>query len=741
YQEQTNRQDDLRRQSGDILSTLCKEMAIGVCNNPTLELLLREISEKLPSKGKMQYGYMQPAVKNLIDAAVDELAKDERVSACYDAWYAMRNEVYHTYTDNSPPKLPLSQQKEFKPIKNMVLQQVMAIRDILPDMSVPDSLPEKSELEIVPQDMPPDTEAPIYAPNLHVSWTAEYKQARAYLFGSKNTTSDFEQAHELLLREAHNGNAFAMHDLGRMYADGLGVDADSDAAYQWYKQALVGFHHIESAMNDDERSATYLRYRIGKMYMAGLGTEQDYSKAVTWLTQAADDNHKYAQYSLGSLYYRGQGVEQDYEMAFGLYSKSSEQENAYASYELGKMYRDGIGTEMDVTASQSHFQTAFNSFVAMELEGSDDKLQYRIGQMLRDGVGAQANNEEATFYFERSAALGNPYAQYALAKQYLKSGEPEKVVAALKLLQKSVAIENSMALYALGKIYRDGVAGVLEANISKAIGYFTQAAEQNNDFAAYVLGRLYLDGESVSQDIPAALHWLQQSADQNKQFAQYALGKLYRDGVDGALESDIHRAMEYLVASAAQNNNFAAYALGKLYLDGENISQDVPAALHWLGKAADQGNPFALYTLGKVYLTGELIPRDVPVAVELLTRSAEQGNQFAQYTLGKLYLMGKEIEQDRELARHWLELSAAQGNEYAQFFLDHFEEIGSHDPDLFMASTNLLRQLGKIFEDQHRQMQGQIVRIDRKRLRVLREKKISQGHAWDDHEQEYGGKM
>ena len=121
----------------------------------------------------------------------------------------------------------------------------------------------------------------------------------------------------------------------------------------------------------------------------------------------------------------------------------------------------------------------------------------------------------------------------------------------------------------------------------------------------------------------------------------------------------------------------------------------------------------------------------------MLTESANQGNQFAQYQLGKLYIMGKDVERNRDEALRWFTLAAEQGNEYAQFFVDHIDEIGVQNPDLFMASTNLLRQLGKIFEQQQQQLGGQAAHIDRKRMRILREKLVMQGHARDEQVRSY----
>jgi hypothetical protein len=60
-------------------------------------------------------------------------------------------------------------------------------------------------------------------------------------------------------------------------------------------------------------------------------------------------------------------------------------------------------------------------------------------------------------------------------------------------------------------------------------------------------------------------------------------------------------------------------------------------------------------------------------------------------------------------------------------------------PDLFMATTRLFKQLGRIFEQQQQQLGAQMGHIDRKRMRALREKKIAQGHARGDHEPKQGG--
>ena len=61
------------------------------------------------------------------DEVVDELAKDPRVAAAYNLWYELREDMLRTYKDNLPERLPLSGQKEFKRIKNLVILEAVKL--------------------------------------------------------------------------------------------------------------------------------------------------------------------------------------------------------------------------------------------------------------------------------------------------------------------------------------------------------------------------------------------------------------------------------------------------------------------------------------------------------------------------------------------------------------------------------------------------------------------------------------
>lgn len=88
-----------------------------------LEQMLLQLSHKLSMvKGKKQYGYLNATTKKLVDDIVRELCKDSRIQVLYELWYEQKEDVLRTYTDKMPQRIPLEQQKEFKSIRNAVVQ-------------------------------------------------------------------------------------------------------------------------------------------------------------------------------------------------------------------------------------------------------------------------------------------------------------------------------------------------------------------------------------------------------------------------------------------------------------------------------------------------------------------------------------------------------------------------------------------------------------------------------------------
>ena len=130
YQKQTVHRDKLQENALEVMESLIQKMRDGELANPKLELLITELAERLQNySGKKVYGYLPPATKRIVDAIVDELASDERVAEAYSIWQDMRDEVFSFYSKAKPERVPLSQQKEFKLVRNMVIREVVQMME------------------------------------------------------------------------------------------------------------------------------------------------------------------------------------------------------------------------------------------------------------------------------------------------------------------------------------------------------------------------------------------------------------------------------------------------------------------------------------------------------------------------------------------------------------------------------------------------------------------------------------
>jgi len=70
---------------------------------------------------------MPKDVKNLVDEIVNQLEKHPKVAELYELWYQQKCAIIATYTNNYPPKEPLSENEVFRPIKNAVLEAAVGM--------------------------------------------------------------------------------------------------------------------------------------------------------------------------------------------------------------------------------------------------------------------------------------------------------------------------------------------------------------------------------------------------------------------------------------------------------------------------------------------------------------------------------------------------------------------------------------------------------------------------------------
>ena len=733
YTEQTKQRNTLTQKSRDVLADIIGRINSGSCDNPIVADLLVKLSEQLKHcKGKKVYGYLPQAGRNIVNAVVDELAKDKNIAALYDLWYEQRDKITGTYRNTPEQRIPLSQNKEFKAIKNAVIQEAMNIAagHIELEETPEDSQPNVDEPEIS-RDTDWDETEPTEPDRFYGGgsgnkkkkswWTDEYKKARQFFYGTKEIPPDFDAAFSLMQTEAQKGNGFAMHDLGKMYLSGLGCEKDEEQAQAWFTKAYQAFIAKEAS----SKKKDYLQYRIGKLYAFGYGVEQDYGQAAKWYEKAVSEDNPFAAYALGSLYRRGQGVEQNDEKAYELYcmaAEHSEKPNAYAAYELGRMCRDGIGTTTDKAVSEAWYRQAYQGFLVIEQNMADDKLYYRLGQMNMGGIGTAVNLRQAKRYFEKAAKLDNPDALYGLGKLFLRKDseyyDPNKAV---DCLLKAARKGHEYAAYTLGRLFLKG--DEIPKDVNRALHWLNEAVKKENPYAEYLLGKTLLMGVDTAQDMERGVQLLTASAGQKNCCAQYTLGKAYLEGV--LLPQNIPESIRLLTESADSDFTPAQYLVGKLLYRGEVVMRDIGRALLYLEQAAEKENAYAAYLAGKILLTEESV-KDVHKAVYFLKIAAAQQNSFAEFQLGSLYLRGKDVVRNEREAIRCLTLSSEHGNPYAAQLLHSIKS--NQNWSAALGALRLLQHLSRMIQNRlEDERKGTAGMTERKLKRKIDEKKQAHG--------------
>ena len=96
--------------------------------------------------GKKQYAYLKKPLKDKVDSIVDELETLPEVAAYYSVWNGLRDTLEGYYKNRPRQHNPLSQQKEFRAIKNAIIQEAERLRQQM-EQAQRASEPESSQVD------------------------------------------------------------------------------------------------------------------------------------------------------------------------------------------------------------------------------------------------------------------------------------------------------------------------------------------------------------------------------------------------------------------------------------------------------------------------------------------------------------------------------------------------------------------------------------------------------------------
>ena len=123
------------------------------------EKLLELALELRTVSGKKQYGYLKKPLKDMVDSIVDELEKLPEVAAYYSVWNGLRDTLEGYYKNRPRQHNPLSQQKEFRAIKNAIIQEAERLRQQIDQARTASEQETSQEEEAPSEETSPDASA------------------------------------------------------------------------------------------------------------------------------------------------------------------------------------------------------------------------------------------------------------------------------------------------------------------------------------------------------------------------------------------------------------------------------------------------------------------------------------------------------------------------------------------------------------------------------------------------------
>ena len=306
---------------------LAQKMQNAACEHPEAEQMIRELARESGSvKGKKSYGYLPKDLKRKVDAIVDQMELLPSVHECYGRWWKLQCRLNDFYAEKERQRPPLSQQKEFRQIKNAVLQVAEQVR----------------QNEITFEDAGAEQDA-----EQNATYGIPYPVSAWYGMANDESMSlaERDEAAKQLEALADGGDRYAQYLTGILYRDGGLLIPDTEKAR----------HYLELAAQQNHAAA---QYALGRLLLSDDSEMQNSAQGLYWLERAAESGNDYAAYQLGKEYLSGKNTPKNPERAAEYVRMAAEQGNPYAQYLLGKLYLSGDGVPKDKDAAHDWFQKA-----------------------------------------------------------------------------------------------------------------------------------------------------------------------------------------------------------------------------------------------------------------------------------------------------------------------------------------------------------------------------------------------
>ena len=318
YEQKTVSRDQLVREVRQAMRELVQQMRTRICDHPEAERLMQELALQLETvKGKKSYGYLPKKQKALVDEIVDQVEQLPTVAECYEQWWQLQGQVEDFYSEKERHRPPLSRQKEFRQIKNAVIQEAETIR--LGKITFEDETLDLRQGDEVDN-------------GKDVSW--DFRTLRMDVQDEYSSLAERDDAVESMRELAENGDIHAQYFMGELYRDGPLLPPDWVMARYWFDKAA-------------KQGYVAAQYALGKLYLSDDASVHDPELGIQWLEYAAYNGNHDASYRLGKEYLKGEVVRKDTRKAMDHIYTSAQAGNPHAQYLLGKLLLQGKVIDQD----------------------------------------------------------------------------------------------------------------------------------------------------------------------------------------------------------------------------------------------------------------------------------------------------------------------------------------------------------------------------------------------------------
>lgn len=297
-------------------------------------------------------------------------------------------------------------------------------------------------------------------------------------------------------------------------------------------------------------------------------------------------------------------------------------------------------------------------------EQFDDFVLKSIKDLTSDTSDIIINFSQLLEYWEPRAEKGDVEAQFNTGLLYYNNQNPQADLGkAIKYFSLSAQQKYPQALYSLAVCYDNAI--YVEQDLHKATDLYYNAAIQNYAPAQNDYPIAFSNTSKVQMSSYDVFEWYEKSAKQGYAPAQYHLALCYSNN------RDIDSFYYWLKKSADQNYTIARYNLAVFYLSAENEYSNIDLGVDILKELVKEEFPYAYYNLALCYGNGIVVDKDINKGFELIKEGAKRNDPVCIYALGMNYFNPQQgtVSPDYKKGLELLYQAADFGYPLAQYYI------------------------------------------------------------------------